>query len=472
MSAADAARERPPQPAPAGLSPRQRIYTNRNLRMSSIEAIGFDMDHTLAVYKTDTFSRLCFDLSVELLIERKGYDPRIRDIVYDPTMAIRGLIVDKRLGNLGKVDAYSYVSRVRHGGRLVTRDERRRMYKRGRIRIGSERYRVFDTLFDLPEGSLYSALVALKDEQPRLVKTSYRVLFNDIREAVDTIHRDGTLKRWIIADLGNFFKRDSYLARTLHKFREAGKRLFLLTNSEADYTAAVMHHLLAAEAEPWEEVFDLVVCSAGKPDFFLPCGKGQAIPKRVSPWLENRRGNCFTGGDANFLESKIGAFGDSILYFGDHTYGDILRSKMSVGWRTAMIIPELEEELAALQNLRGSVQRLARLEEELEDLVLQRDQIQIQAAKDTSRLRRLEAAIADGLGRRGALQRRISAGYNPYWGSLFKEGRAASRFGSQVQEFACIYSNRVSNFLYYPVEKFFAKPVERLPHERWIVLGS
>ena len=40
-----------------------------------------------------------------------------------------------------------------HGERFLEKDERRRRYPRGRIRIGSDRYRVFDTLFDLPEGT-------------------------------------------------------------------------------------------------------------------------------------------------------------------------------------------------------------------------------------------------------------------------------------------------------------------------------
>lgn len=39
------------------------------------------------------------------------------------------------------------------------------------------------------------------------------------------------------------------------------------------------------------------------------------------------------------------AFGDRILYVGDHMYADILRSKRTVGWRTCLIIPELEHEL-------------------------------------------------------------------------------------------------------------------------------
>jgi len=454
-----------------GLPPQFRIFTNRNLRMSSLAAIGFDLDHTLAVYNTDTFSKLCFDLAIDLLISRKGYPERIRRIPYEPRAAIRGLIVDKRQGNLLKVDSFNYVSRARHGLRFLAKEERREVYKRGRIRIGSERYRVFDTLFDLPEGCLYAGLVDLKDSEPGLLRNGHWTLFVDIREAMDTIHRDGTLKRRIVSDLGRYFVKDPDLASTLRAFRRVGKRLFLLTNSEADYTAAVMHHLLADEIDPWEEIFDLVVCSSRKPDFFVSRGGGRSIPRGSIPFLVNRRGNCFAGGDAFFLESKIGAFGDAILYFGDHTYGDILRSKKSVGWRTAMIIPEVEEEIVGLLPYRRDIRRLASLEEELEDLVLERDHLRNQADPDPGHSRRLGRAIARRLGRRSVLQRRLAGVFNPLWGSLFKEGRAASRFGGQVEDFACIYTSRVSNFLNYPVEKFFARPAELMPHERWISPG-
>ena len=34
---------------------RRRIYCNRSLNMTSIRAVGFDMDYTLAQYKPETF---------------------------------------------------------------------------------------------------------------------------------------------------------------------------------------------------------------------------------------------------------------------------------------------------------------------------------------------------------------------------------------------------------------------------------
>ncbi len=475
------------------MPPWRRVFINRNLRMESIAAIGFDMDHTLAVYQTDCFNELCFDMARERLAKAKGYPAEIGEVAYDPAAAIRGLIVDKRLGNLLKVDTYNYVSRVRHGMRFLDREARRSAYKRGRILIGSRRYRVFDTLFDLPEGSLYAALVDLKDQRPDLSFPSYRTLYDDIRETVDTLHADDSFKAPITADLDRFFVTDPDLGPTLQKLRNAGKRLFLLTNSEPDYTAAVMHHLLA-DGGPWEEIFDLVICSARKPGFFIAQGKGRSVGRDPCPHLANRSGNCFTGGDSFFLESKLGHYGDAILYFGDHTFGDILRSKKSVGWRTAMIVPEVGHEVESLWPRRGDLHRLAEVEDRLEELVLERDRIQNGIAGsgagsddgtgggaggdagdgvgggadgDAALVSRLQQEIAAALSRRAVLQKRLKVGFNPYWESLFKEGRSASRFGRQVQEFACIYTSCVSNFLAYPVTKFFARPAEILPHERW-----
>ena len=46
--------------------------------------------------------------------------------------------------------------------------------------------------------------------------------------------------------------------------------------------------------------------------------------------------------------SRICAAHREVLYVGDHIYGDILKSKKELRWRTCLIIPELEHELATL----------------------------------------------------------------------------------------------------------------------------
>ena len=115
-------------------------------------------------------------------------------------------------------------------------------------------------------------------------------------------------------------------------------------------------------------------------------------------------------------------------------------------------------------------QDLAVVEDLLEDLVLEKDYLLVEGgtgAKTTQRLAELDKMVKEALGHRARLQRNLRMVLNPHWESLFREGRAASRLGRQIMEFACIYTGRVSNFLHYPVDKFFARPVEVLPHERW-----
>jgi len=54
---------------------------------------------------------------------------------------------------------------------------------------------------------------------------------------------------------------------------------------------------------------------------------------------------------------------------------------------------------------------------------------------------------------------------NPRWGLLFKDGNENSRFGDQVQTYACVYTGRVSNFGAYSPTYYFRAPWETLPHE-------
>jgi len=171
--------------------------------------------------------------------------------------------------------------------------------------LGSKRYRIFDTLFDLPEGCIFAGLVQLKDSGHDLDHIDYIQMYEDIRRAVDTLHADGTLKTKIMANLDEYFIKDSNLVPTLKKFRSVGKQLFLLTNSEADYTAAVMNHLIGGPAGSWEKFFDLVVCFARKPSFFLRGKDGQPVPAGQDPLMPNSGGHCFVGGDSFFLEKKL-----------------------------------------------------------------------------------------------------------------------------------------------------------------------
>ena len=56
-------------------------------------------------------------------------------------------------------------------------------------------------------------------------------------------------------------------------------------------------------------------------------------------------GAVYSGGSCDVLSKMIGAKGKDVLYFGDHVFGDVLKSKKLKGWRTYLVIPELDREL-------------------------------------------------------------------------------------------------------------------------------
>ena len=81
------------------LAAQNKIYTNRSLNMESIKSIGFDMDHTLAVYNREKFESLAFRATVKKFIEA-GYPKELSKLKFDPNFVIRGLLVDRERGNL------------------------------------------------------------------------------------------------------------------------------------------------------------------------------------------------------------------------------------------------------------------------------------------------------------------------------------------------------------------------------------
>ena len=469
---------------------RHRVFVNRNLKMTAIRAIGFDLDHTLAHYDPVPVEELGFDLTKRKLVEQKGYPKEVLDLKYDPQWVIRGLVVDKKRGNVLKMDYFNFVSRAYHGLTALRSDERGRAYRSDRIRLGHENYVSVDTLFHLPEVYLYVCLIDFFERRDGKKSLDYEALYKDVREMIDEAHRDGSLKSVITGNLDRYIRLDPEMRTVLEEFRRAGKKLFLLTNSEWSYTDALMRHILMkgkGAPEHWTDLFNVVVVEAAKPQFFLSSDAPAPVPE-----LEGRKiaATVGRGGSAAWLQRTLGSGGEHVLYFGDHTYGDILQSKRVANWRTAMIVPELDREITVTAEHTKEFERLARLSSE-------RHQLEIDKAAIGRELRRLTLILSEQDGadpaRRseiaqriqeipeqiatfehrgsvleheiGQLRLKVDRAYNPRWGSLFREGNESSRFGHQLKDFACVYTSRVSNFLHYPWNYYFQSPVGYMPHD-------
>lgn len=467
-----------------GVKKHQRIFVNRNLKLEKVRAIGFDMDHTLAVYNRDTIEPLAVRLTSEKLLE-KGYPEELLCLKYDKNLMIRGLVIDKVKGNLLKVDKHGYIISALHGSVSLSSDDRRREYQNLKIDLKDQRFYSIDTLFGIPEIFLFYHLIVMKDSEkfPFFSNMSYNEVYDDIRNAIDLIHRDGSMKSEVLSKLHHYFIKDSKLALSLHRFRKSGKKLFLLTNSEEFYTEKVLDFLLSGELPQYQgyrDYFDLIVYQAGKPGFYQSENQFRHTGEK-----------SFESGNAREMEKLLSARGDEILYFGDHTFGDILVAKKYLGWRTAMVIEELEAEIksnfradAHYQELYKTMQKrdekyleISRLFRQINHLRLKKIQNfqeltpeELQGADSElmdlfDQVKSSETGITGIMTAINNVERTIKELFNPLWGPLFKSGMEMSNFGKQVENYACVYTSRVSNFFYYPADKYFKVLRDIMPHE-------
>jgi HAD superfamily 5'-nucleotidase-like hydrolase len=461
--------------------------------MDKMEWVGFDMDYTLAIYNQAEMDRLSIEATARKMVEEKGYPEHLVGMQYRTDFPIRGLLVDKKLGNVLKMDRYKYVKKAYHGMRELSVEERRQHYHTRRVRPASRRYHWVDTLYALAEVSVLAAAIdALEKDGP----VDYERLFTDVRECIDLAHRDGSILDEILLHIPRFVVRDPDLGPTLHKLRSAGKKLFLLTNSHAPYTDRMMTHLFEGslgEYPSWRHYFDLVVTAAKKPTFFTDAAPFMEVMDDGSlrPAKGLERGRVYAGGNILDLEEELGVTGDQILYVGDHIYGDVLRAKKETAWRTAMIVQEMDAELEALGRCTEAFERADALDEArvtlLHDLrarklalkevqrALDRLELDAEVPPPTDlevarvRLRRgidkLRARIRAAETELEELEVELSHAFHPFWGSLFKAGQEVSSFGDQVEEYACIYTSRVSNLLSYSPMHYFRSPRHRMAHE-------
>ncbi|KAI8012799.1 Cytosolic purine 5'-nucleotidase [Camellia lanceoleosa] len=332
----------------------KQIFCNRSLNMKNIVAVGFDMDYTLAQYKPETFESLAYEGTVRKLVY---------DLKYPPEM-----------------DRHEYVKVAYHGFRELSKEDKVATYGITLIRdtFDEPNYALIDTLFSLAEAYLFAQLVDFKDNNPGKFPedADYSFMYRDVRAAVDLCHRDGTLKQMVAEDPKRYINEDTLIVPMI-------KILW-------DYTSTVMNFLCGPQTLgsgstsnfEWLRYFDVVITGSAKPSFFhdenranhfevepesgmlLNTDNGTPMPQvggtSMLP-LKSLNKNCrvFQGGTVGHLHKLLGIGSSSqVLYVGDHIYGDILRSQKVLGWRTMLVVPELEKEVELLWELKDTHKQL------------------------------------------------------------------------------------------------------------------
>ncbi len=467
------------------IPPGRGIYCNRTLNLRSVRAIGYDMDYTLIHYNVEEWERCAYEFLRDKLLER-GWP--IGDLAFGPGAVIRGLIIDRELGNIVKADRFGYVKRAVHGSRMLTHDEQRAAYSRAIVDLTEDRWRFLNTFFSLSEACLYAQLVDLFDAGGLPGVFGYADLHSRVRTSLDETHMDGALKARILADPKRFVVDDEQTPRALLDQKEAGKKLLLITNSEWAYTCSLMAYAFdrfLPDGIRWRDLFDLIVVAAGKPEFFFErkpifeVVDESGLLRPVVGKISVNRGS-YLGGNASIIEEGLGLDGSGILFVGDHIFSDVHVSKAVRRWRTAVIVREIEPELEALE-LFGQKQRalesMMATKEELERryslwrIELQRRRRGHRAGTNAtdefiqtemSRLHDGLVALDDEI---TPLARAAGALANNRWGLIMRTGSDKSHLARQIERHADIYTSRVSNFLFETPFAYFRSHRGSLPHD-------
>lgn len=232
-----------PPPAVVNTGP---IFCNRELNMDQIKAVGFDMDYTLAQYQQD-FDLLAYNGAKQKMVDWLGYPNQVKDFKYQHAITRRGCMIDKKRGNILKLDQHRYVRNVEHGLTQLSREERKAVYRASYQEtetFAGKEFVNIDTPFSLVDACLFAQLVDLKDLLPKTTRKtakdisheseysksnlrneqrtrmkimqakSYAELWTDMRRCLDRCHRDGVIKLTVAQDPAKYIVYDEKCKRS------------------------------------------------------------------------------------------------------------------------------------------------------------------------------------------------------------------------------------------------------------------
>ena len=450
------------------------IYINRTLNMKRIKAIGFDMDYTIVRYNSEAFESFTYTSVIEKLITEKSYPKDIKKLKFDFNLVIQGLVIDRKRGNILKVSRFGKVKSATHGTKLMDYQTQQKIYSNRVIDLNDVNIQSLDTSFSISNGVLFGQLVDLKDQGVDL--PSYDTLAEDIKEVLDLAHADGTLKAEVKNNISKYIIQDPEIANLFERYKKYGKKLMVITNSDFSYSQLLLDYTITPflkEHKSWKDLFDITITLSGKPGFFTNRNRFLAVDPETG-LMSNHEGpvtsGIYQGGHAGKLQKDLCLEGDEILYLGDHIYGDVVSIKKTFNWRTGIVLDPLTEEVDSIIKstpIQNEINELMNHKEDLETKLNELDLKKKEENEEVSKqeINKLFAEIEKVNSSISELLVKYRSHFNPTWGEMMRAGQEESRFADQVEKYACIYMQKVSDLLKYSPKTYF-RPLKRvLPHE-------
>ncbi|CAD7001989.1 unnamed protein product [Ceratitis capitata] len=272
-------------------------------------------------------------------------------------------------------------------------------------------------LFSVPEMCLLCNVAEYFEKNH--IDYNPEILFHDIKASVQSCHP--VMHEIVMKDVGEYIERNSMLPAYFQKLVNAGKKLFLVTNSPFAFVNRGMT-LLAGENGGNISTLD--------------------------------KGKIYYEGTVKQLQDLTGWRGHTVLYFGDHPYSDLADVTLEHGWRTGAIINELTHEIETLNNVNFKtnanwLQMLTQLIEDIQDY-------QCEAA---------HICLEKWQKERDLLRNQTKMVFNKQFGSVFRTYHNPTYFSRRLFRFADIYTSDITNLANYSVSHTFYPRRGVMPHE-------
>lgn len=449
---------------PPDVNPRG-VFANAELNLKDIDIYGFDYDYTLASYKT-TVEKYIHDKAKKALVEVFKYPEALLDLKYDPDTSIRGLHYDIEKGLLLKIDSINQIQfgTVYSGRKKLTDSEVLDVYKRRRIpqdyveahlKNGAQSAKMVQLvdIFAKPLICLLSDVTEFfHDHQLKFVPES---IFVDVTDSINIAHPQ--FHQDVSINPGRFLEADPKLTPWLHKLKEDGKQLFLITNSPFNLVNSGMTFMVGQD---WRDLFNVIIVNAKKPSFFTHQQRHfrKYLPEQnILSWKQVKsleQNKIYSRGNMEELQQLSGWIGDRVLYFGDHPYADLADLSLNHGWRTGAIIKEVESEINVMNTdvYKWKVNWATVLQILIDDNQLR------QGKEDKMKMEEWKEELKE-------IRQNLKNLCNPQFGSIFRTHQNSTYFSRRLFRFADVYTSQMTNLSDYADDHSFFPRRGALPHE-------